>query len=223
MRIDRRAATRVLAGAVFAAALSGRSSPASAASAGTGLDAYLEGLKTWSAAFTQTVVDARGKQVSTGRGRLLIVRPGKFRWESAPDGAGESAQLLVADGRNLWFLDRDLEQVTVKPQGEALPQSPAMLLAGGAELRSAFQVQGDGRREGLEWVVARPLDPASDFREARFGFLRNELQRLVVVDKLGQRSTLLFTDVKRNTAVDAALVTFTPPAGADVIGKPLAP
>lgn len=223
MKTDRRRMLLALGVAILGAVWMVGAMPARAATPGTALDAYLEGLKTWSAAFSQTVVDARGKQVSTGRGRLLIVRPGRFRWESAPEGAGESAQLLVADGRNLWFLDRDLEQVTVKPQSEALPQSPAMLLAGGGELRSAFQVQADGRREGLDWVVARPLDPASDFREARFGFARNELQRLVVVDKLGQRSTLLFTDVKRNAAVDAALVTFTPPPGADLIGKPLAP
>ena len=91
--------------------------------------------------FTQTVVDSRGKRVGTGRGRLIIVRPGRFRWESAPEGADDAVQLLVADGRNLWFFDRDLEQATVKPQQEALPQSPAMLLAGGADLRAAFSMQ----------------------------------------------------------------------------------
>ena len=218
MKIDR----RVLA-ALLGAVLVALCAPALPAAAATALDAYLEGLKSWSAAFSQTVVDTRGKQVNTGRGRLLIVRPGKFRWESAPEGAGEAAQLLVADGRNLWFYDRDLDQVTVKPQAEALPQSPAMLLAGGSELRSAFKVSAAARRDGLDWVVAQPIDPASDFREARFGFVRAELQRLVVVDKLGQQSTLAFSDVKRNAVVDAALVTFAPPAGADLIGKPLTP
>ena len=213
---------RMLA-ALLGAALLSVCTPALPAAAATALDGYLEGLKTWSAGFTQTVVDARGKQVNTGRGRLLVVRPGRFRWESAPEGAGEAAQLLVADGRNLWFYDRDLEQVTVKPQAEALPQSPAMLLAGGSELRSAFKVSAAGRSDGLDWVVAQPLDSASDFREARFGFVRKELQRLVVVDKLGQQSTLAFSGVKRNAPVDAALVTFALPAGADLIGKPLKP
>ena len=41
-----------------------------------------------------------------------------------------------------------------------------------------------------------PKDAQSDFREARFGFRAGELQRLVVVDKLGQRSTLMFSDVQ---------------------------
>jgi outer membrane lipoprotein carrier protein len=195
--------------------------PAAGTPTGTALDAYLAGLSTWQGAFAQTVVDSRGKRVGTGRGRLTIVRPGRFRWESAPEGADDAVQLLIADGRNLWFYDRDLDQATVKPQQEALPQSPAMLLAGGADLRAAFRIAAAGRRDGLDWVTAQPMDVQSDFREARFGFRAGELQQLVVVDKLGQRSTLVFTDVKRNSAVDPSQVTFMLPKGADLIGKPL--
>jgi len=189
----------------------------------TALDSYLKGLSTWEASFAQTVLDAHGKHVGEGRGRLIIVRPGKFRWESAPDGAADAVQLLVADGRNLWFYDRDLDQVTVKPQKQALPQSPAMLLAGGEDLRASFRLKSGGRNDGLDWVIAQPNDTQSDFREARFGFRGSELQRLTITDKLGQRSTLAFTDVKRNAPVDAALVSFSVPKGADLIGQPLAP
>lgn len=199
-------------------------SPARAAGADTALDTYLTGLTTWSADFTQTVVDASGKRVeeAEGSGRLTIVRPGKFRWESRPGEARETAQLMVADGTNLWFLDHDLEQVTVKPAKDALPQSPAMLLAGGADLRQAFEVTADGKREGMDWVRAKPKQAESDFREALFGFNGRELARLVVVDKLGQRSTLAFRGVRRNAAVDPKLVQFVVPEGVDVIGKPVA-
>ena len=208
---------------VSSAAEPTKAAPATTAGSATGtaLDTYLAALSTWQGAFTQTVVDSRGKRVGTGRGRLTIVRPGRFRWESAPDGADDAVQLLIADGRNLWFYDRDLDQATVKPQQEALPQSPAMLLAGGADLRAAFKVAAGGRRDGLDWVTAQPKDTQSDFREARFGFRSGELQQLVVVDKLSQRSTLLFSDVRRNAAVDPALVSFSLPKGADLIGKPL--
>lgn len=192
-------------------------------SGATALDEYLAGLTSWSASFTQAVVDAHGKQVGTGRGRLIVVRPGKFRWESAPDGAEDAAQLLVADGRNLWFYDRDLAQATVKPQAAALPQSPAMLLAGGSELRTSFRVQSDGQQGGLAWVRAEPMDAQSDFREARFGFRGRDLAQLVVVDKLGQRSTLKFSAVTRNAPIAPELVSFVLPAGADLIGQPLAP
>ncbi|MEJ0100567.1 MAG: outer membrane lipoprotein chaperone LolA [Pseudomonadota bacterium] len=194
-----------------------------AQAADTALDGYLAGLSTWSANFTQKVEDARGKSAPSGHGKLVIVRPGKLRWESAPDGASDSAQLLIADGKNLWFLDKDLDQATVKPLAQASPQSPAMLLAGGAELRAAFNVQDGGKRDGLDWVRATPKEAASDFREALFGFKGKELARLVIVDKLGQRSTLSFTEVKRNAPVEAGATEFHLPQGVDLIGKPVAP
>jgi len=223
VKTDRRVAVALLGCLPLVPAVCAAATPGAASTipTGTALDAYLAGLTTWQGAFTQTVVDSRGKRVGTGRGRLTIVRPGRFRWESAPDGADDAVQLLIADGRNLWFFDRDLDQATVKPQQEALPQSPAMLLAGGADLRAAFKVAGAGKRDGLDWASAQPLDTQSDFREARFGFRAGELQQLVVVDKLGQRSTLVFTDVRRNAPVDASQVAFTLPKGADLIGKPL--
>lgn len=189
----------------------------------TALDGYLAGMNTWSASFVQTVEDTRGKRVGTGKGRLIIVRPGRFRWESTPDGAGDAAQLLVADGANLWFLDTDLAQATVKPLAEALPQSPAMLLAGGQDLRRAFGVKSDGRRDGLDWVQVKPNDAQSDFSEARFGFRGQELARLLIIDKLGQRTTLQFSDVRRNASIDPALVRFQLPEGVDLIGRPVVP
>jgi outer membrane lipoprotein carrier protein len=189
----------------------------------TALDGYLEGLSTWSAEFTQEVRDEDGEQVESGSGRLIIVRPGRFRWESRPEDSREVAQVMIADGRNLWFYDIDLEQVTVKSQQEELPRSPAMLLAGGAGLREAFDVVADGRRDGQDWVRVRPRDAESDFSEALFGFKGRELARLVMFNKLGQRSTLTFRAVRRNAAIDPKLTQFEVPKGADLIGTPVQP
>lgn len=206
--------------------------PATADPATTALDRYLDGLKSWRARFTQVVVDGRKREVGRGSGLLLIDRPGKFRWELAPDtgsagkkdnGAGASAtqgQLLVADGRNLWFFDRELEQVTVKPVSAALAQTPAMLLSGTGRIRDGFTLSSDGRSNGLEWVRAVPRQAEADFRAARFGFAGTELRKLVLEDKLGQTATLTFEQAERNGRVDPAELTFTAPAGVDVIGTP---
>lgn len=190
----------------------------------TALDTYLNGMTTWSANFTQTEVDSKGKSASGGHGRLVIVRPGKLRWEKTIDGASDVSTVMVVDGRNVWQLDRDLDQATVKPvTSEELAKSPLMLLAGRAELRGSFNVQANGKRDGLDWVRVQSKEAASDFREALFGFKGTELSRFVVVDKLGQRSTLSFKDVKRNAPVDPAVTEFKLPPGADLIGKPVAP
>ena len=207
--------------AICAASAPGAAAAAAASVLGsTALDRYLAGLVTWTATFSESIVDARGKVVGKGEGSLTIVRPGRFRWELSPQESDQSGQLLVADGRNLWFLDRDLEQVTVKPLDAALSQTPAMLLSGTASVREAFDISSAGRSEGLDWVKAVPHQKDADFRAARFGFLGNDLRRMVLEDKLGQKVTLLFASSLRNRPVDPARVSFTPPAGVDVIGVP---
>jgi len=182
----------------------------------TALDRFLEGLVGWRAEFTQSITDSRGRSRAPQRGLLIVQRPGKFRWEIGPP-----EQVMVADGRNVWFHDRDLEQVTVRAASSALSATPAMLLAGAGDLRSAFSIEASGRRAGLEWVRARPLRSDGEFREARFGFAGLDLRRLEIDDKLGQQAVLVFGQSARNPPLESAALRFTPPAGADLIGKPV--
>ncbi len=192
---------------------------AAAPAPATALDRFLEGLRTLRAEFSQRVVDARGATVQEGVGSLVVDRPGRFRWEVRPAGA-EGSQLLVADGRNLWFYDRDLEQVTVKPADVTLTATPAMLLSGTGDIRVAFDVQALPRAAGLDWVQVTPRADDADFRDARLGFAAGALKRMVLHDKLGQTATLIFGKAVRNGAVNAAELHFTPPPGVDVIGTP---
>jgi outer membrane lipoprotein carrier protein len=120
--------------------------PPSASAAGsqapTPLDRYLEHLKTLRVTFLQTVADAHGAEVGRSSGTLIVERPGKFRWEiqpqaaasAAPSSQGASAgqgsassggQVMVSDGHNLWYYDRDLQQVTVRPMPQPAAGSPS--------------------------------------------------------------------------------------------------
>ena len=139
-----------------------------------------------------------------------------------PPGAS-AGQLMVADGRNLWFLDRDLQQVTVKPADAALSATPAMLLSGTVDVRKNFTVTAAPKRDGLEWVLVEPRGSEADFRRALLGFAGNEagappLKCMILEDKLGQTATVLFDHVERNGHVAPEEVSFTPPPGVDVIG-----
>jgi outer membrane lipoprotein carrier protein len=190
----------------------------SAALAQTPLDTYLIQLKTLRADFAQTVTDGKGEQVQKAQGTLIIVRPGRFRWELTPDGG--SPQLMVADGKNLWFYDRDLEQVSVKAATAALTATPAGLLSGEGNIRELFTVAPAGKKDGFDWVLVTPREGDADFREARLGFGMSELKRMVLKDKLGQTVRLEFFKSERNPPVAESEVKFTPPSGADVIGTP---
>jgi outer membrane lipoprotein carrier protein len=193
---------------------------ASLAHGQTPLDDYLAHLKTLRTGFSQVVTDGRGEQVQKAAGTLVILRPGKFRWELTPDGTA-SPQLMVADGRNLWFYDRDLEQVSVKSAATALTATPASLLAGDENIRELFTVSPAGRRDGFDWVKVVPKQGDADFREAQLAFTGSELKRMVLKDKLGQTVKLEFVSSERNAPVSNAEVTFTPPESADVIGTPV--
>lgn len=192
---------------------------AAAAPPATPLDQYLDGLRTLRTEFSQTVVDSKGEDVQTADGKLVIVRPGRFRWELTPTG-NPSAQLMVADGKNLWFYDRDLEQVSVKP-ASVLTATPASLLSGSGDVRALFTVSLAGKRDGLDWVKVVPKTADADFREAQLAFTRGELKRMVLKDKLGQTVRLTFLSSARNVPVPDGEVQFTPPAGADLIGTPV--
>jgi outer membrane lipoprotein carrier protein len=193
----------------------------------TPLDRYLEHLKTLRVSFLQTIADAHGTEVGRSSGTLIVERPGKFRWDIHPDRQAdqgsppEGGQLMVADGRNLWYYDRDLQQVTVRPLDAALSATPAMLLSGTVDVRKHFTESLAGHRDGLDWVYVEPRSAAADFRSALFGFdARGTLERMILEDKLGQTVTILFKHVELDVPVPAKTFTFTPPPGADVIGTP---
>ena len=195
--------------------------PAAFAAAATPLDAYLDDMKTLRATFLQTLADAHGKEIDRSTGTLIVSRPGKFSWEIHPQGSGaDSGQLMVADGRNLWFLDRDLQQVTVKPIDAALSATPAMLLSGTVDVRKNFTISPAPKRDGLDWVLVEPHGSEADFRRALLGFEGKNLERMILEDKLGQTATVMFDHVERNGKVAPQEVSFTPPAGVDVIGTP---
>lgn len=221
------------------AALLGFGAAVHCMAAGSGaavLDRFFDGLRSFSADFTQTGTDSQGHPTQPATGRLLVLRPGRFRWEIHPQGEG-AGQLIVADGQNLWYYDRDLEQVTVKPEKAALSATPAMILSGGPQALTAFDI-GAAREppdaggsaassgaaappRGLEWVRVVPKAADADFREALLGFSGNTLRRMILKDKLGGTSVIAFQRAERNAPVSEGEVTFTPPAGADVIGTPV--
>ena len=217
----------------------------------TPLDRYLDGLTSLRTDFSQSITDASGKSAAGGSGSLIVERPNRFRWDYRPadetgaggagqDGQGQAGQgqagqgqagqgqaepqgqLLVADGRNLWFYDRELAQVTVKPIDTALSSTPIMLLSGSSQaLRAQFDISTQPSGQGLQWVQVRPRGPQADFSDARLGFRGNELERMIVHNMLGQTVQLDFTHSRRNAPVDASLFTFAVPQGVDVIGTPV--
>ncbi|EXI82228.1 MAG: Outer-membrane lipoprotein carrier protein precursor [Candidatus Accumulibacter appositus] len=205
--------TRVLA-SLFAGACLLVTQLASAAAIDK-LHQFLDSTRTVRADFSQTVVARNGRQGQVSSGVMIISRPGKFRWQIDKP----YAQLLVGDGEKIWIHDPDLRQVTVRKAGPALGGTPAALLAGDSRIDKDFSLSESGERDGLEWVDAVPKAPDSGFEKVSLGFAGDELRAMILLDSLGQTSSLVFARIERNPQLAPSLFRFTPPANTDVIGE----
>ena len=200
---------------VFAAFFALLTSMLVQASPASQVDQYLSGLKTWSADFEQSITDAQGKSARHASGHLYLQKPGRFRWDySAP---GE--QMVLADGKKLWFYDKDLAQANVRELDATLASTPAMLLSSGDAVSAEFDITTLPAADGLEWFQLRPKRGGGDFLAARVGFRKGELVQMLLADKLNQVTRLDFTHAVRNQPLAADLFKFTPPPGVDVIGR----
>ncbi len=168
--------------------------------------------------FEQSLIDADGAVVEVSSGRLEIERPTKFRWTYADP----YEQWLVADGLNIWSYDVDLAQVTVKPQAEALANTPALLLGGGSEALQQFRFDGSMIENGTTWVRMLPVDDSSGFNRLELGFSDGQLSRMVFFDNLEQTTLVALYDVVVNEPIDALQFEFVVPDDADLVGVPLA-
>jgi outer membrane lipoprotein carrier protein len=113
--------------------------------------------------------------------------------------------------------DRDLNQVTVRRLGAALPSSPASILFGSNDFEREFEVTDAGALDGLEWVQAKPRAKDSTFERIEIGFKDGLPRAMRLADNFGQVTELTFGKVERNPKLDPATFTFTPPKGADVL------
>jgi outer membrane lipoprotein carrier protein len=191
------------------------SSASRAASPAADVELYLNGLSSWAADFTQTIDDGHGKVMRSAAGRLYLQRPGKFRW----DYSQPSEQLVLADGKQIWFYDKDLAQANVRDMDTSLASTPASLLSGSASVSKQFNVTALPDREGLQWFQLIPKHADTDFQLVRIGFDKGELRSMFLADKLNQITQLTFSNSKRNLTLPPDLFSFVPPPGVDVIGR----
>jgi outer membrane lipoprotein carrier protein len=206
--------SRTLAAASLTLSALAIAAPARASPAGD-VDKYLSGLASWSADFKQTIDDGHGNVMRSAAGRLYLQRPGKFRW----DYSEPSEQLVLADGKQIWFYDKDLAQANVRDMDSTLASTPASLLSGGGSVSTQFDVTALPPGEGLQWFQLIPKHPDTDFQLVRIGFDKGELRSMFLADKLNQITQLTFSNSKRNLPLGPELFSFVPPPGVDVIGR----
>ena len=177
------------------------------------LTRMLEPLRTYEAAFQQQILDGSGERLQEASGRMWLSRPGKFRWEvDAP-----YQQEVVSDGEEVYLYDPDLEQVTVQALDQRVTHTPALLLSGSAnELTDSYDVTRQ-QQGSAETFTLFPKSADTLFEALEMTFRGERLATLQMIDSTGQRTAIVFSDVRMNQAIDDGMFAFEIPDGTDVI------
>ena len=181
------------------------------------VDEFVSDVVTYQGDFEQALVDADGQIIEKTTGTLEIQRPGQFRWSYIDP----YEQWLIADGMNIWSYDVDLAQVTVKPQADALANTPALLLGGSAEALEQFNYEGSYKEADTTWVRLAPKNTDSGFIRVELGFIDEVLSRMVFFDNLEQTTLVEMRNVAVDESLDPARFDFAVPDGVDVVGSPI--
>ncbi|SMF31521.1 outer membrane lipoprotein carrier protein [Alteromonadaceae bacterium Bs31] len=178
------------------------------------LSKKLKAIDSFSARFEQSLLDPEGKALQETAGSVQVKQPGMFRWNVEPP----FEQEVVANDELLWIYDADLEQVTISDR-KRMDNSPAQILSGDfSSLENKYTVSTAQKKKQTVYTMQSLQVEKTAFTELRFVFdKKNILQAMVLVDKLGQTTEVVFSKQQINLPLDKKLFNFEPPEGVDVI------
>jgi outer membrane lipoprotein carrier protein len=193
--------------------------PATADSVAQDLQRKYDRIKDFSTDFVHTYRGGVLKQQATERGRLLVKKPGKMRWEyTAPE-----KKLFISDGRKIYsYIPQDRQVVvSTMPQDDEAP-TPALFLTGKGNLTRDFNVAFDNVPEAPAGSIALKLTPKK--REPEYDSLvlvvdpkTLSLRMLITFDTQGGRSAFAFSKLQENVGLADNHFVFQMPRNVDVV------
>ncbi|QWD63140.1 outer membrane lipoprotein carrier protein LolA [Polynucleobacter sp. MWH-UH25E] len=160
------------------------------------------------------------KVVRQTQGHFVFQRPGRFVWETQKP----YEQKLITNGSQLILWDKDLNQATIRPAGQALAATPAAILFGETSLDQHFDLVDGEERLGMKWVALVPKkDPSTKskndlpYTKISIGMSNGLPKALELIDGLGSVVLVTLDKIQLNVNLPANRFNFTPPAGAEVL------
>ena len=167
----------------------------------------LDALGHLAADFVQAQHAPNGELLEEAKGHVRLLKP-QFRWEVA----SPHPQIVIADGDELSVYDPDLEQVIVRPIGEALADTPlAILTSSTLALNSDYQVQSLG---GGAFSL-RPRSSTALIAEILLNFGQEQLREIVIRDSLGHRTDIAFSRFQDASVIKSSDFSLDLPAGVE--------
>jgi outer membrane lipoprotein carrier protein len=198
----------------------GRAAEPSAPELAQALQKKIDGIRDFSADFVHVYEGGVLKKQVTERGRLLIKKPGKMRWEyTTPE-----RKTFVSDGTKLYSYIPADKQVVVSPvPAENEATTPALFLAGKGSLTRDFTASivdlPPGMPAGSRTLKLVPKSRQQDYDWLMLVFdpATLALRGLVTIDDQGGRSSFVFTNLQENVGLADKDFAFKIPRGVDVV------
>lgn len=172
----------------------------------------LQAIHTLDAQFYQSV-SVNGRRSSQSSGHFSLKRPGLLYWDIQKP----HAQLMVADGHDVWVYEPKLRQVTKKSQKKGVGGAAGLFVSGQPNLwiaRYQVQAQTNGHASVFQLVAKNKNNSLS---KVKLAFAGERLEKIEFWDQLGQYSQIKLSNVKVNQGVSPRLFHFSIPKGVDVI------
>lgn len=181
------------------------------------LQSRYQGIRDFSADFTQTYRGGVLKTPTQDRGTVTVKKPGLMKWVYTKPEHKE----LISDGKKIyWYLAED-KQVTVSdaPQGNDA-STPVLFLSGRGDIARDFTASA--APSAVPGAVGLKLVPRRAEQEYEYlvvslapGSL--QIRALTTRDRQGGESTLILTNMKENRGISDKDFVFRPPRGVTVI------
>jgi len=190
------------------------------------LQKKIDAVRDFSTDFTHTYEGGVLKKQITERGRLLVKKPGKMRW----DYTDPEKKSFVSDGMKMYsYIPADKQVIVSNVPREDEASTPALFLAGKGSLTRDFTASLVPVPAGMA-AGARALKLVPKTRQRDYDWLTLvvdpgtlAIRGLQTTDAQGGTSSFSFANLKENVGVADNEFVFKIPRGVDVVTAPARP
>ena len=181
-----------------------------------------DGIRDFSSDFVHSYRGGVLRKQLSEKGRLLVKKPGKMRWEyTAPE-----AKTFISDGLKIYsYIPADKQVLVTSVPKDDAATTPALFLAGKGSLTRDFAVSAgtvpEGFASGTRALKLIPKTPQPDYDSLILLIDPSTLtlRGMITSDPQGGTSTLAFTNLKENTGVADTEFVFNIPRGVDIVSE----
>lgn len=172
------------------------------------LQRRLEQVSQYSADFDQTVRSSKGKEIQKGSGKFQVKRPNLFRMDTK----SPQENLIVSDGKDLWFYDPFVSQVTVNTVQDAVNNTPFVLLTSSDKNHwNQYDVT-----QNADTFVLKPKSKKSNLKQFDVRIDSNGLLKgFSTIERDGQSNLYVLRNITTG-GVSSDLFKFSVPKGAEL-------